>query len=467
MVKNEEKVGIVSALGSNGEGIVKEDGIVVFVPYSLVGEKIRYKILKVTSKYAYGKLIEVIIPSEIRVRPECPVFGRCGGCQLQHIKYQNQLKIKEDNIRNCFKKIANLEVEVGSTVRGTCNFRYRNKLQLPVSFNGKETVIGFYAEGSHRVVPIDDCLINPIWTKDIISAFKQYITEFNIKGYDELNYLGDLREIVVKEVRDKLIITIVVLNKDIRGVDRLIEILKKTISLSFSLFVNVNSKNTNVIFGNEFYNVYGNVDYSSEMLGIKYKIGVQSFMQVNTQVCSKLYATVRDIVCANDKTTVIDAYSGAGLMTAILAKTAKKAIGVEIVKEAVNLADKLVIQNNLSGKMFNYNGKCEDILPELIKKEKLENSNVYIVLDPPRKGCDIKVLSAISGSDVDKIVYVSCMPSTLARDVGLLVGTLIYENGKIILAEKPKNKYKIEFIKPFDMFSHTKHVETVLVLNKL
>ncbi|MBQ8426938.1 MAG: 23S rRNA (uracil(1939)-C(5))-methyltransferase RlmD, partial [Clostridia bacterium] len=420
-----------------------------------------------TSKCAYGKLLEVIVPSEIRVRAECPVFGKCGGCQLQHIKYQNQLKIKEDTIVGCFKKIANLDVEVFPTVKGNHNFRYRNKLQLPVTFNGKETVIGFYAEGSHRVVPIEDCLINAVWTKNVILAFKKYINEFNIFGYNELDGSGELREITVKDVKGKIIITAVVLNKNLRGIDRLVEIIKQDVKYPFSLYLNVNTKNTNVIYGNEFYLVCGDPDYSSDMLGIRYRIGVQSFMQVNDSVCSKLYAQVRETVSADQNTTVIDAYSGAGLMTAILAKSAKKAIGVEIVKEAVELADKLAEQNGLSDKITNYCGKCEDILPQLIKIEKQENTNVCVVLDPPRKGCDIKVLDAILKSEIDKIVYVSCMPSTLARDVGLLIGSLEVVDGEIKRVENPKYRYSVEFIKPFDMFSQTKHVETLVCLHKI
>ena len=466
MKKNEERIGVVQALGSNGEGIIKEEGTVVFVPFSLIGEKIRYKVLKVTSKCVFGKLLEVITPSDIRVRAECPVFAKCGGCQLQHIKYQHQLKFKEENIANCFKKIANLNVNVLPTVKGDDKYRYRNKLQLPVAFNGKDTVIGFYAEGSHRVVPIEDCLINAVWTKNLIQALKQYVSEFNIVGYNEIDGTGELREITVKDVKGYLIITVVALDKNLRGTNRLIEIISEVVKYPFSLYLNVNSKNTNVILGNEFYLLHGSADYSSEMLGIRYRIGVQSFMQVNDSVCSKLYSLVRDTVSADQNTTVIDAYSGAGLMTAILAKSAKKAIGVEIVKEAVELANILAEQNGLSDKITNFLGKCEDVLPGIIEKEKQENANICVVLDPPRKGCDIKVIDAILKSDIDKIVYVSCMPSTLARDVGLLVGSLKVVNGEIKRVENFDYKYNIEFVKPFDMFAQTKHVETVVCLKR-
>lgn len=466
MEKNEEKVGLVVGLGSNGEGIIKQDGVVVFVPYTLVGEKIRYKVLKVTSKCAYGKLIEVLTPAEERVRVNCPVFGKCGGCQLQHVKYVNQLKIKEDNVVNCFKKIANLEVLVKSAVKGDNQFRYRNKLQLPVAESSKGTVIGFYAENSHRVVPIDDCIINAPWTPDVIKAFKRYIEAFDIKGYNENLKQGELREITVKEIKGKLIITAVVTDENLRGKDALVEILKEEIKYKFSLYFNVNKEDTNVIYGEKFILIYGLPEYQGDMLGVKYKIGVQSFMQVNNSVCSKLYSAVRDAVNADNDTVVIDAYSGAGLMTALLSKGAKKAIGVEIIPEAVKCANELATINGLSEKISNYLGKCEDILPDIIAKERLNNSKICVVLDPPRKGCDIKVISALIKNQVDKIVYVSCKPSTLARDVGLLVGSLEVVDGEIKRAENYTPRYTIDLVRPFDMFANTKHVETLVLLCK-
>ena len=466
MKKNDEFIGIVCGINSNGEGIIKHDGAVIFVPFTLYGEKVRVKVLKVSSKCSYGKAIEILTPADARVRPKCPVFTKCGGCQLQHIKYLNQLKIKEESIQTTFRKVAGLDVDLMPAVRGDNEFRYRNKLQLPVCASQNGTLIGFYAENSHRVVPITDCLINAPWTQDVIKAFKQYIEEFNVLGYDENTNSGELREITVKEIKGNLIITAVVLDKKIRGIDRLIEIIKESVKYEFSLYLNVNKKDTNVIFGQEFILVHGSPDYTGDMLGIKYKIGVQSFMQVNNSVCSKLYSTVRQLVSASNDTVVIDAYSGAGLMTAILAENAKKAIGIEIVQEAVDCANQLAKLNKLDQKISNYQGKCEEILPDIIAKEKKENADVCVVLDPPRKGCDIKVINAILKSDIDKIVYVSCKPSTLARDVGLLVGTLEQIDGQIKRVENPTLKYEISYIRPFDMFAQTKHVETLVVLQR-
>ena len=468
MIKNEERIGTVVAMGMNGEGVLKEDGVVVFVPLAMTGEKIKYKVLKVARGYAYGKVLEVLTPAEDRVRPKCPVFGKCGGCQLQHVRYPLQLKIKEEKIANCFKKIAFCEVDVKPAVRGDDEYGYRNKLQLPVSVDkfGK-TVIGFYAENSHRVVPVTDCPINAVWTKDIIAAFSEYFDSTGVCGYNEETKSGIVREITVKDVKGKLIITVVATTDKLPFTERLLEILHTNIKYAFSLYLNVNNNDTNVIFGEKFILLHGNADYSADMLGIKYKVGVQSFTQVNDCVCAKLYSMVNALADADENTVIIDAYSGAGLMTALLSKRAKKAIGIEIVPEAVKLANELASQNDLSEKIRNYQGKCEDILPDIIKREKEEDNKIVVVLDPPRKGCELKVIDALKASGADKIIYVSCKPSTLARDVGLIVGTLEHDGATIKKAENVISDYKIESVRPLDMFAQTKHVETVCLLVKI
>lgn len=203
------------------------------------------------------------------------------------------------------------------------------------------------------------------------------------------------------------------------------------------------------------------------MLGIKCKVGVQSFMQVNDEMCEKLYSYVVSNVDSNKNSTVIDAYSGAGLMTALLSKNAKKAIGIEIIKEAVDCANELVKLNNLGSKVFNYVGKCEELLPDIISKEAENGNQVNLVLDPPRKGCDYKVIQAILRAKPKKIVYVSCMPSTLARDVGLITGSLTYKDNQIVKSLDTTLNYRVESVKPFDLFPNTRHVESVAILTKI
>ncbi len=467
MEKNQELIGTVIGMGSNGEGVIKLDNRIIFVPFTLMGEKVRFKVLKVASKCVYGKAVEILTPAEERIRAKCPVFSKCGGCQLQHIKYVNQLKIKEEAVAVTFRKVANLNVSVKSTVRGDNEFRYRNKLQLPVCYTKNGTEIGFFAENSHRVIAINDCLINAPWTANIISSFKQYIDKCGVIGYDEASGIGDIREITAKEVKGNLIITVVTVGTELKQKDTLIEILNDNLKYPFSLYQNVNDKNTNVIYGEKFILHYGPESYTAEMFGVKYKIGVQSFMQVNTSVCSKLYSTVRELACADDDTVVIDAYSGAGLMTALLAKDAKSVIGIEIIPEAVECANDLMAINKLDHKVKNILGKCEVILPDIIRKEKQNGSKIAIVLDPPRKGCEYAVIDSIIKSRIDKIVYVSCKPSTLARDIGLLVGTLEMVDGQVVKAKDPKNRYEIDYVRTFDMFAQTKHIETVVCLKKI
>lgn len=462
--KNQELEGVVISIGSNGEGVVKADGVTVFVPFAITGEKIKYKVLKVTSKCAYGKLLEVLSPSRERVKPRCPVFGKCGGCDLQHVNYDFQLEIKRENVKNCFHKIAGIETEVSETVRCENPWGYRNKLQLPVAQYGEETAIGFYAENSHRVVAIDDCPINPCWTKNVIATLKAFMSKYRLKGYNESDRSGDIREITVKEIGEKLIITLVTPKNKINGIESLPEMLSESLDKEFTLFVNKNDKETNVIYGDTFTKICGNDFYYGESDGIKYKGGVLSFLQVNGEMCAKLYSEVKNSIDSDENTTVIDAYSGAGLMTAMLTKNAKNGVGIEIIKEAVDCADELAELNGLSDKMKNYCGKCEELLPEIIKKAKTDK--LRLVLDPPRKGCEQPVIDAIRKSGIERIVYVSCMPSTLARDVGLLCGTLKREeNGAIIKSVPTESDYVVESVKPFDMFPATRHVETLVVLS--
>ncbi len=465
--KNDEKIGYVVAVGNDGEGIVKDEDFVIFVPFALQGEKIKYKILKVSKKIAFAKLLEILEPSQNRQAPICPVFGKCGGCQLQHVKYDEQLSVKREGVKNAFKKVAFVDVEPNEVVVGDSPFRYRNKISLPVAQQGDNILVGFYAENSHRVIDILDCPINPTWTANIIKCLKQYMAEQSIKGYNEFAKKGDIREITVREVNNKLIITIVALRRQLKNISAFINLLKSQLTNEFSLYINVNDNNNNKIYGDDFFLIYGDGEYQGDMLGIEFPMGVQSFMQVNNDVCKKLYSKVIELVDAKDDTVVIDAYSGAGVMTALLAKNAKKVIGIEIIKEAVDLADDLKDKNGLSLKISNYNGKCEEIMPRIIEQERQNFKNITVVLDPPRKGCDIKVIDAIIKSDIDKIVYVSCKPTSLARDVGLLIGTLKIENGNIIKADNNANRYTIQTVIPFDMFPNTKHVETIVSLTKI
>ena len=505
--KNEEYVGVVESIGSNGEGIVKKEGQVIFVPGALVGEKIRYKILKTEKRFAFAKAYEICAPAEERVRPRCSAFGKCGGCQLQHLVYREQLKIKGKTISDCFAKNAFVSVKPVSVSCGDDKYNYRNKLQIPVAETEKGTKIGFFAVNSHRIVPVDDCPINKEWAGAIISVFKDYIEKYNVKGYSEFARSGLLRHIVVREMDAKFVITVVATDKNLPHVDYLIEELKK-VCREMSLYVNVNSADTNVVFGDKFVLLYGPEKMKGTYCGLKFEFGPESFFQVNDSVCKKLYDKVAELAGSDGKRVVIDAYSGAGIMTAMLAKRSKKAIGIECVKEAVDCADRLKELNGLEGVMENINAECEKVLPELIDKLKKAGEEVTLVVDPPRKGLDKSLIDVIKKSGIDTIVYVSCNPATLARDVGLLTETLVTEdNGEIkknaeyfaecegkgllngtlmpfyngkecggtkyesaeetpVYIEATKNgRYALTYVHGYDMFPMTKHVETLVVLS--
>ena len=463
MRKNDELIGNVSAIGSNMEGIVRIENFVCFVPYALVGEKIKFKVLKITKNIAFCKLLEVLTPAEERVRPRCKVYEKCGGCQLQHLRYKEQLKLKSELVKDCLKKIANIEFNVPQTVKSDNEYEYRNKLQLPVR-NSMGNKIGFFAQNSHRIVEITDCPIQKNWASGVIDAVKNYVNKSGVSAYCEETGEGLIRHVVVRETSGILCITIVINGSDLPCADLLIAKLKEKF-ITFSLFINENRLNNNVILGDKFSLIYGRSYLEEEDFGVKYHVVPNSFIQINDQIKRKLYSDVIKTLDLDDNVSVIDAYSGAGLMTALIAKHAKSVYGIEIVQDAVNSANELLKENSITN-VQNVCAPCEEYLPKLIKRLKEKGDKTYLVLDPPRKGCDKNVLDAILTSKPEKIVYVSCSPQTLARDLGILVGTLIYENGELKKAVNNSGIYKITKIQPYDMFPQTKHIETVVALRK-
>ncbi len=463
MVKNENYVGVVSRLGSNGEGIVREKDCTVFVPYALPQEKIKYKILKIKKNVAFGKVVEVCTPAEERIRPKCPVYEKCGGCQLQHLKYKLQLKLKSQIVKDCFSKIAFIDAPVAPAVRSDLEYGYRNKLQLPVREDQFGCVIGFFAQNSHRVVPIKGCPIQPEWSNRIIATLKEFIEKNSISVYNDETCKGLVKHVVVRDVDGRLLITIVINGDFLPCFDELINLLKRDFP-KFSLFLNINKRNDNVVLTDEFVCLYGKKNVISSDLGVKFEIGPASFMQVNDGVRRKIYQDAIKASETDGDTTVIDAYSGAGMLTAIFAQRSKKAIGIEIIKEAVECADDLKIRNGLEDKMENINAACENVLPDILARERKTAKKCVLVLDPPRQGVDEKLIEAIKRSLPDKIIYISCSPQTLARDVGLLTGSL-KRNGEKLEKSDEGGLYELKSVRPYDMFPQTKHIETLVCLN--
>lgn len=447
------------SLGTNAEGIIKTDGTTCFVPFCLAGERVRFSALKVKGNIAYGKLAAVLKASEKRVKPLCPVFGKCGGCVLQHAAYGEQLAFKREALRSALSKIGGIDVEVGETVACSREYRYRNKLALPIGADAAgKTVVGFYAPASHRIVPVSDCAIQSEWVKDIISATLEFARKSGFCGYDELKRTGVLRHIVVREIKGAYVIALVA-SRNI-AVGAFIDELEKRFG-KFTLLLNVNSGEGNAIFGKEWHICRGEGFYEAEEQGILYKAGANTFLQVNDDIRAKLYARVIDE--AEGCGAAIDLYSGGGMLTAMLAKKCGRAYGIEIVEEASRCADELKEANGLRDKMFNICGAVEDELDGVLAKE---DGKKVVVCDPPRKGMERSVVRAIINSGADKVIYVSCNPATLARDAGLLTGALEEQDGALIKTGQANGAYSIESVTPFDMFPQTRHVETLICFKR-
>ncbi len=460
--KNEEFEGEVLSLGTEGEGIVKFEGTTAFVPFCLKGERVRARALKCKDNIAYCKVVEIISKSPFRVVPPCPVFGKCGGCDLQHMAYCAQLDFKRDAVKSALKKIGGIDFAVSPTVPCDSEYRYRNKAVIPIGADmSGETVLGFYAPRSHRIVPVDDCLIQSEDIKNVIICVKNFSKIQNLKGYDGLSGQGDLKNIAVREIGGNYIFALVATRPiDLSALEKE---LKKYFK-SFTLLLNVNPSRGNSVFSDDWHIYCGKGVFEAEECGVFFGAGANTFIQVNDGVRRKLY----NFVLGEAKglgVVALDLYSGGGLLTAMLAGVCEKAYGIEIVSEASARADEIARRNDLTDKMFNICGKVEEELPAILKKT--EGKGRLIVSDPPRKGMERSAVRAISASEAEKVILISCNPSTLARDMGLLCGTLKErDNGELIKCGDRDGAYEVTSVTPFDMFPQTRHVETVAVLKR-
>lgn len=460
MEKNETIVAVADGLGTNGEGIVRHEGVTLFVPYLISGEKAQIKILKRKGNVAYGKAEEVLTPAEERVRPVCPVFGKCGGCQLQHLRYRSQLKFKTRLVKDTLRRIGGIEVPVNECERSEKEYAYRNKLQLPIGRSGGENVIGFYAERSHRIVPASSCALHPEWAEKLISALHTFMQTCGLDGYDEQTGEGQLRHIVVRELRGRFLVTLVATVREIKGIDYLLYLLDQIFG-EYSFFLNINREKTNVIFGKEHILLKGKESFECIDCGVTFEAGAQTFVQVNENVRTKLYEKALSFV--EEGETAIDCYAGGGLLTAMLAKKCGKAYGIEIVPEACECADAVRDKNGLEGNMTNLCGRVEDLIGGVLQKA----PSATVLLDPPRAGVARSVLNTIMAQRIERLIMISCDPATLARDLGILTGTLVETaGGELMKSDGADGVYKIEFVQPFDMFPQTKHVETLVMLQR-
>lgn len=475
MKKNDIIEGEIISYGSTGEGVLKAEQFTVFVPFAIKGETVKARILKCGKNVAFAKIEQIVKPSDKRVTPLCAAFKKCGGCSLLHMDYREQLLYKSELIKNAFEKIGFIsldnfpEVKKSEPILG-----YRGKLALPVRAgeNG-EVKIGFFASNSHRVVETKTCVLHGDWAEKVIFALKTYMREYKISAYDEKTKKGKIRHIVVKKSGEKYLVILVSQSEKLSGLEFLDRLLTEKLG-EHSLFLNLNTQDNNVILGEKFILKSGDGRIKGEWRGIKYEIGPQSFMQVNESVKDKIYGDALGFLTENK--TVIDAYCGAGLLTCAIAKKSKKAIGIEIVEEAIVIARDLAQKNGINNAEF-ICAPCENALPPLIEKLKKSGKETVVYLDPPRKGCDRSVIKAILKARPDEVVYISCNPQTLARDAGLIAGTLSECGNEIKKSVEKSVKtqlnstvlpsgYVLKSVCGYDMFSACSGVETLCVFTK-
>lgn len=449
MVKKNEIYEIeVEELGNKGEGVGRIDGFTIFLPTAITGDIVRAKIVVLKKKYGIGKVIEIIKPSKDRVEPICKLFGICGGCQIMNMDYNAQLEMKREKVEQTLSRIGKINIKVNNTIGMKEPYEYRNKSQFPVGKIGENAIMGFYEMGSHKIVDTDYCHIQAPINEQILEVTKKYIKKYNIETYDEIKRKGLVRHIIsrVGFVTGEVMVVIITNGRKLPYKDEFVEMLKESIPGLVSVVQNVNTQNTNYALGRETIILYGEdkiVDYIGDL---KFNISSKSFYQVNQVQTKVLYDKTLKYAGLTGDEVVFDIYCGIGTISLFLAQNTKEVHGVEIVEEAIVDAKENAAMNNIKNARF-YAGKAEEVVPKLYKEGLRAD---VVVVDPPRKGCDESVLETIVNMEPKKIVYVSCNPTTLARD-------LLY------LSEKG---YKTIEVQPVDMFPHTAHVEVVVKLGK-
>jgi len=433
-----------------GMGVSKIDGFTIFIEGGLLGDKGKAKISNVKKNFALAKMIKITEPSVHRIKSKCPVSSVCGGCQLQELDYNVQLEIKANKVSNDIKRIGKLENVVVHKVIGMDEpYRYRNKAQIPIGIDNNKIAIGFYKKGSHNIVDTNSCMLQHNISDKVIEIVRNYMLQFNIKPYDSKSKKGEIRHILTK-ISFKTLDTMVVIvtnTKNLSYKEELISRLKADIPNLKSVVHNVNNKITNQIMGQKSTVLYGEgriIDYISDL---KFNISPKSFFQVNPTQTEVLYKTALEYANLKGNEVVFDIYCGIGTISLFLAQKAKQVYGIEIVDQAIKDAKENARINGIDNVEF-YNGNAEDIFPKLYKKGIKAD---VVVVDPPRKGCDESVLETIVKMKPQKVVYVSCNPSTLARDLKYL----------------DENGYKAEEVQPVDMFPQTMHVETVVLMSRV
>lgn len=465
--KNDHFELIIEDMSEDGSGIGKQDGYIWFVKDALIGDEVEVSAMKMKKNYGFARLVRVIKPSQGRVEARCPEARRCGGCQLQELSYAEQLKFKERKVYNHLKRIGGLDRLYLPEERATAEdvegaivmepiigmenpWRYRNKAQYPVGYDkdGRLTA-GFYAGRTHTLIPVPDgdCLLGCEENRDILKQILGYMEEFKIRPYEETEHKGLVRHVLLRKgfYSGELMACLVINGDRLPHEDVLVERLK-TVGVT-SVSYSTNKEKTNVIMGDRIVNLYGPGYITDQIGNVEYRISPLSFYQVNPVQTEKLYGTALEFAGLTGEETVWDLYCGIGTISSFLAQKAKRVYGVEIIPQAIEDARANAERNGFKNVEF-FVGKAEEVLPEQYEKNRIYAD--VIVVDPPRKGCDQICLDTIVKMRPEKVVYVSCDSSTLARDVKYLG-----EHG-----------YEVKRVRTVDMFGMTGHVESCALLTR-
>lgn len=484
MQKNNVVTVTIEDIGVNGEGIGKVDGYTLFIKDAMIGDVIEAKVMKAKKHYGYARLQKILTSSEARVKtPACPMARKCGGCQIQEMKYSAQLAFKEGKVCGNLERIGGVPAELldeimepvvgmerGETVEvaaaadtekaGAADYQpfcYRNKAQFPIGTDKEGHVIaGFYAGRTHNIISNTDCILGVPVNKEILECILAFMEEYKILSYNEEKHTGLVRHVLIRYgfTTDEIMVCLILNGEELPYAEVLVERLRKIPGMT-SITVNVNRAKTNVIMGDKIKLLWGQTFITDYIGNVKYQISPLSFYQVNPVQTEKLYELALDYADLTGEETVWDLYCGIGTISLFLAQKAKQVYGVEIVPQAIDDAKNNAKINGIKNAEF-YVGKAEEVLPdyyeEYAKTHNGEKAHAdVIVVDPPRKGCEESLLQTIVDMQPERVVYVSCDSATLARDVKFL-----REKG-----------YELTKVRAVDQFPHTVHVETVCLLSKL
>lgn len=433
----------IENLGSNGEGVAHLP-LTVFVPGALPGEIVWGKITLLKKNYAVAKLLKILTPSDERVQPRCPIYDRCGGCQLQHFSYEGQLWVKRQQVEDALTRIGHLACEVQPVLGMDNPWYYRNKMQFPVNQRGGKLAIGCYAVQTHSVINTTSCLIQAEANNIVAQVVRDWMERFHIPAYNEKNQKGLVRHVMARVGKDNQVMAVLITNGEkIPHLKELVAALSQEIVTLKSMIQNINTRATNIIMGNKTKLLWGSESIQQNLGGFDFDISAQSFFQVNTAQAVVLYDRALQGAALTGGETVVDVYCGTGTIALYLAQKAKKVYGIEIVAPAIENAKENAKHNGITNAEF----ICGDAgveLPKLLQKGVKPD---VVVMDPPRAGCEERVVRAIMQVAPKRVVYVSCNPATLARDLAIF-----------------NEIYEIQNVQPVDMFPHTTHVETVVVM---